>query len=198
MSTSRKINFCGDSYCSSMHESSWTTLLSQTLGVKILNLGVEGACHEIAIENFDPSADYTVCVWTGHNRLMNRRRYPLNYASARRGVYDKQGRIYQAALAYYEWLHDDEYAKKRQTRDLYWFDNEILSKYDKPLIHLWSFEKTYTFIHGIEFTTPLKMMYKHMEIAEGNILHLNHMTAADNESLFKLIKSAIDSHGTVA
>ena len=129
---------------------------------------------------------------------MNRRRFPLNYASARKGFFEKQGRIYQAALAYYEWLHDDGYACERQMRDLYWFDNEILSKYNKPLIHLWSFEKTYTFKHGIEFTTPLKLMYKYMDIAEGRKLHLNHMTAADNESLFKLIKSAIDIHGTVA
>ena len=198
MPTSKRINFCGDSFCSSMHDSSWTTLLTQSLGAKIINLGVEGACHEIAIENFDPSADYTVCVWTHHNRLFNRRRLPINYAKARKGVYEKQGRTYQAALAYYEWLHDDGYAKKRQTRDLYWFDNEILSKYSKPLIHLWSFEKNYTFKNGIEFTTPLQLMYKYMDIAEGNTLHLNHMTDVDNESLFRLIKAAIDNHLTVA
>ena len=194
-----KINFCGDSYCSGMSEFSWVTLLLKYYNAKVMNLGFEGACHEIAIETFDPAADITIFVWTDSNRLMNRRRYPLNYSSARRGTFKKEGRIYQAALAYYEWLHDPVYANKRQARDLYWFDNEILSKYDKPLIHLWSFDKTYTFRHGVEFTLPLKNMYKYIDIAENTgKMHTNHMSVADNNSLFHLIKDAIDSHLTIA
>ena len=66
------------------------------------------------------------------------------------------------------------------------------------MIHLWSFHKTYSFQHGIEFTTPLKVMYNYIPIAENNILHLNHMSEADNESLFKAVKTAIDSYVTVA
>jgi len=196
--TSIRINFCGDSYCSSMHSKSWTTLLLKHYKAKVLNLGIEGGYHELAIENFDPSADITIFVWTNPNRLVNRRKYPLNLESARRGVFEKRGRTYQAALAYYEWLHDPKYAIKRQIRDLYWFDTKILSTYKKPMIHLWSFHKTYSFQHGIEFTTPLKTMYTYYSITENNILHLNHMSEADNESLFKAVKTAIDSYVTVA
>jgi hypothetical protein len=181
-----------------MHSKSWTTLLLNHYEAKVINLGIEGAYHELAIESFDSSADITIFVWTDPNRLVNRRKYPLNYASARKGVLEKRGRTYQAALAYYEWLHDPKYAMKRQTRDLYWFDTKILSTYKKPIIHLWSFHKTYSFQHGVEFTTPLKVAYNYIPIAENNILHLNHMTEADNESLFNAIKTTIDSYVTVA
>ena len=52
---------------------------------------------------------------------------------------------------YYMYLYDDEFSEEKQIRDLYWFDNEVLSKYQGKAIHLFGFKQTYNFKHGITY-----------------------------------------------
>ena len=53
------------------------------------------------------------------------------------------------------YLYEDDVSKERQIRDLYWFDNEVLSKYNGQIIHLFGFDVTYKFKNGITYDTPL-------------------------------------------
>lgn len=84
-----KINFCGDSFCTDTGYDSWVSLLSAKLSASIVGTGVKGSCHEIAIQSFNPKADVTIFTWTHHSRIHNKKRYPMNHSSVRRGTLDK-------------------------------------------------------------------------------------------------------------
>ena len=56
---------------------------------------------------------------------------------------------------YYMYLYEDDVSKERQVRDLYWFDNEVLSKYKGKIVHCWGFDVTYEFKNGIMYRAPL-------------------------------------------
>ena len=168
----KTINFCGDSFCASPKPDSWVVKLSESLNANIVGLGSSGTAHEHAINTFDLSADYTVFCWTEAHRLYHKE-YALNMASVETFRSSSDEEIYQAAHLFYKHLHDFELFEKRQIRDLYWFDHEILKHYKGVCIHLWSFKHLYTFKHGININHVLSHLKAKDQTQGGLYNHLN-------------------------
>lgn len=168
----KTINFCGDSFCASQEDESWTKILAQKLGYKILGFGKPGAAHEHAFISFDPSADVTIFCWTEPDRLHHSE---FIFSSSVSEEYKKRNIIYASAYGYYKYVHDHHWAKRRQMRELYWFDHEVLSEYKGKIIHCWSFNHNYDFTHGKIYETPL------IKIEPDFVVSLNHMTPENNK-----------------
>ena len=187
-----RINFCGDSFCADTGYDSWVSILSAKLSASIVGTGTQGSCHEIAIESFNTSADVTIFTWTHHSRLYNKRRYPMNYNSTVRGTFDSvpDNLEWKAGAAFYKYLYEDSYFIKRQYRDLYWFDHEVLSKYRKPTVHLWCFNNNYNFVNGLTLNGILRNKFNYAQ--DG---FLNHISPHDNKNLsnlvFKLVQTQL-------
>jgi len=172
----KTINFCGDSFCNDIESPSWPYALAHALDCKIVGRGRGGSAYEHAIQTFDDSTDYTVFCWTEPHRLYHRE-YPLNSLCAK--VFKEKNRVYAAAHAYFEYAHDYAYSERRQARELYWFDHEVLSKYEGIILHCWSFEQTYNFKHGLLFETPLFSL-----TTRPHDENLNHLSDEENFQLF--------------
>lgn len=170
----KTINFCGDSFCQKLHSPAWTYLLAELLDCKILGGGKGGSAHEHAIHTFDETADYTVFCWTEPHRLYHPD-YGLNTGSAEK--HKKNNNIYAGAFAYYKFVHDFAYAEKRQMRELYWFDHEVLSKYSGKIVHCWNFMKTYEWKHGAVYNEIL------FDGEEDHSGRTNHFTDEQNYNL---------------
>ena len=187
-----RINFCGDSFCADTGYDSWVSMLSAKLSASIVGTGTQGSCHEIAIESFNTSADVTIFTWTHHSRLYNKRRYPMNYNSTVRGTFDSvpDNLEWKAGAAFYKYLYEDSYFIKRQYRDLYWFDHEVLSKYRKPTVHLWCFNNNYNFVNGLTLNGILRNKFNYAQNG-----FLNHISPHDNKNLsnlvFKLVQTQL-------
>ncbi len=165
----KTINFCGDSFVPEVKEGDyWHLVLADMLNAKIIGFGRKGSAHEHAMRIFNPDADITVFVWTEHSRVYTKkipfgnltsvetrlktstsanwyRPYPTNRAEK----FDSLLKLY------YMYLYEDDVAKERQIRDLYWFDNEVLSKYKGKIVHCWGFDVTYEFKNGVMYNTLL-------------------------------------------
>ena len=76
-------------------------------------------------------------------------------------------------------------------RDLYWFDREVLSKYKKPIVHLWCFGRNYAFINGKVLPGVLRNSFSYTHHAEQSNFP-NHMSPADNKKLSKIVLSMIE------
>jgi hypothetical protein len=189
------INFCGDSFCRHTRaaEIAWTTLLASKLNVNILGYGKSGAAHEHAIKTFDSIADYTVFCWTEPHRLYHIK-YPLSIGSAEADQH--KHRIYGAANVYYKYLHNSNLAIERQSRDLYWFDNVVLSKYKGLAIHIPCFSKIYKFTNHININTPLNQLRDNPDKfpVSKDIEPANHMTKQQNSMLADKLYNIIKQH----
>ena len=185
-----KINFCGDSFCADLGDLSWVSLTANALNAKIIGTGVQGSCHEIAIESFNTSADATVFTWTHHSRLHNKHKYPMNYNSTIRGTFDSvpDNLEWKAGAAFYKYLYEDSYFIKRQHRDLYWFDHEVLSQYKKPVVHLWCFNINYNFVNGVVLDVTLRNKFNYAQNG-----FLNHISPHDNKNLSNLVLKLIQT-----
>ena len=170
----KTINFCGDSFCENIEPSAWTYILADLLGCDIVGKGKAGSAHEHAIQSFDETADITVFCWTEPDRLYHPT-YPINSSSALH--FKSKNRLYAAAHAYYTYVHDFDYSKTKQMRELYWFDHEVLSKYSGKIVHCWCFEQTYDWKHGAVYNESLKALEKNHS---GRI---NHFTEEQNYNL---------------
>jgi len=182
------INFCGDSFCADTRQFSWITLLSNKLGATVLGTGKIGSAHEHAIQTFDSRSEITIFCWTEPYRLHNTELgVGINMTSCEK--FKGTAPIWDAAYNYYKYLHNNELSVKRQIRDLYWFDREVLSNYKGKLIHMWSFKKTYSFLHGVEIEFPLISLMSR----SANEKHINHLDVKYNhllaDKLYKLIRS---------
>lgn len=183
----KTINFCGDSFCASDHENSWTNILTNLLGYSTFGRGKDGSAHEHAIQSFNPNADITVFCWTEPHRL-----YHSNYAINMNACdsHRKEIPIYEAAYQFYKQIHELQYFNDRQKRDLYWFDHEVLSKYIGTIIHLWNFNKTYNFIHGL---TVKRCLINFSSTHKENTKILNHLSFEQNKllanKLYKLLRN---------
>ena len=185
----KTINFCGDSFCASPKPDSWVVRLSESLDTNIVGLGESGSAHEHAINSFDLSSDYTVFCWTEAHRLYHKE-YALNMASVETFKSSSDNEIYHAAHLFYKYLHDFELFEKRQIRDLYWFDHEILKHYKGVCIHMWSFKHLYTFKYG----TTIKHALSHLKARDqtkGDTY--NHLNTENNtllaNKLYNIIRS---------
>ena len=171
----KTINFCGDSFCERIDSpSSWIRQLADLLSCEIIGKGKSGTSHEHAIRSFDASADFTVFCWTEPDRIYHPTN-PLNFGTAEK--YKSKNKIYAAAHAYYAYVHDFEYSKTRQMRELYWFDHAVLSNYSGKIAHCWCFEQTYDFLNGVTFDKILNNLEK------TDDYFLNHLTKQENTHL---------------
>jgi len=180
----KTINFCGDSFCKDIESPSWPYCLANSLECEIIGRGRNGSAYEHALLSFDNTADYTVFCWTEPHRLYHRE-YPLNSTSAK--AFKTKNKVFAAAHAYFEYAHDYGCSERRQKRELYWFDHEVLSQYKGVVLHCWSFNLAYQFKHGITFETPL------ISLTQPSHRNINHFTEEENFQLFtqlyKLIRS---------
>ena len=189
----KTINFCGDSFCASPKPDSWVVRLSESLNANIVGLGGSGTAHEHAINSFDLSADYTVFCWTEAHRLYHQE-HALNMASvetfSQLESLLSDGEVYQAAHLFYKHLHDFELFEKRQIRDLYWFDHEVLKYYKGVCIHMWSFKNLYTFKYGTTIKHALSHLKAKDQTQQGIYNHLNieNNTLLANK-LYNIIRS---------
>ena len=186
-----KINFCGDSFCrdyntpdkTKARPNSYVQLLSKKLNAKLIGIGGSGTAHEHTFRTFDPKAEYTVFCWTEAHRLY----HPTHRINmARCEDYKDSDPVYAAGYDYYKYIHDWDYMSTLQSREFFWFDHSILSKYKGKAVHLYSFRvPPYKFKHGIDTRMTL-FQYK---IKND---YANHMSEAKNiqlsEYLYKLLK----------
>ena len=173
-----KINFCGDSFCSSDKGLAWPNLLANWLKADIIGLGKPGASHEHAFRTFDYSANYTVFCWTEPHRLYHPT-YSINMAKCE--DYKGSDPVYQAGYDYYKYIHDWDYMSQLQNRELYWFDTKILNQYDGVAVHLYSFNTpSYKFQNGI-YTRWCLSQYKCEDA------YANHMSEHHNKQLSTLV-----------
>lgn len=164
------IKYCGDSFCTGQTADSYCVQLASLLDVKIVGFGQVGTAHEHAIQSFDSNTTYTVFCWTEPHRLYHKQ-YALNMNSCE--ALRNQNSVYSTAYNYFKYLHNFDISIERQIRDLYWFDREILSKYKGQCVHLWSFNKTYDFIHGTTINTPLSTLAHRTPLEKQTQNHLD-------------------------
>ena len=161
----KTLNYCGDSFApKTTDKNRWHLLLANKLNAKIIGFGLQGSAHEHAIKSFNLAADITVFVWTEHSRVYKKDLPFGNITSITDRLREKSSakwykpfstnkpeKIDSLMKLYYMYLYDDEFSEEKQIRDLYWFDNEVLSKYQGKAIHLFGFKQTYNFKHGITY-----------------------------------------------
>ena len=175
-----KINFCGDSFCKSNSEESWTRQLATRLDAEILGLGSSGTALEHAFKTFDPTADYTIFCWTEPHRLYHPK-YPINFTRCE--TEKSNSKLYGAGFVYYKYLHNYEVAEARYVRELFWFDQCVLKEYAGKAIHLFSFECLYEFENGVTFFNPLNLR-RDVPFALDNSKEVaNHFSVEQNKQL---------------
>tara|TARA_R110001592_G_scaffold305761_1_gene578409 strand:- start:164 stop:769 length:606 start_codon:yes stop_codon:yes gene_type:complete len=186
----KTIQFCGDSFCADTDEISWTIILASKLGAKITGVGSHGTAHENVFKSFRPDTTYTVICWTDANRVhAPGREYAALPGLAQRfhpnsPTFTKaEGKFWSAALGYYKYLHSVEYARERQERELYWFDQTVLSQANSKIVHLFGFENIYTFVNGYTHNETIKSMYKTLHSGLKRDTYPNHLSPEDNASL---------------
>jgi hypothetical protein len=185
-----KINFCGDSFCASKYKDAWCNILSNKINAKTIGLGKSGSAHEYAIKSFNSNTHITIFCWTEPNRLYHKK-YEINSRSAE--TYKDKIIEMKIATEYYKYLHDFEYAEQRQIRDLYWFDNVILSQYKGKIIHYFGFNyPTYKFKNGYTHKVPIDRIFK-IKTSDNKYI-FNHLSIDDNKKLaqftYKLLQNS--------
>ncbi len=171
----KTIQFCGDSFCA--HVKGYPSKLAALLNANIVGLGKIGSAHEHAIQTFNTNIDYTVFCWTEANRIYSDR--PSSMGQARQ---NKEKDIYYTSLnLYFNYVHDTDWYDRRQIRDLYWFDHEVLNKSNSKIIHCFGFKHTYTFKNGFTLSKPISSLFSTglRNRPEGSFR--NHLNSADNE-----------------
>lgn len=202
-----KIGFYGDSFCceiSNPHSKlkgydTYIKKIKDYYNADIVHLGVGGSSvWDVILQQFNLGAVPDVCVfsWTDFNRLYHKDVRNITYSSLKNKKikdYKLNDLIYynviSASKKYFDYLHDSEKAKLEYRAALEYFDNNILNQVNGKIIHLWSFENTYTWKHGINVPIPLNLLVC------GSSLAANHLDGEElNEQVFQLIKNSIGDH----
>ena len=215
----KTINFCGDSFCQNEQVSAaWTVLLAYKLNASIVGWGKGGYAHEHAIQTFDDTADYTVFCWTGAHRIYVDKTYSINLwkleamfnpdelglSPAMKSQQPTPTNRDKAAYAYYKYLSNIDLELQRQLRDLYWFDNVVLPKYNGIAVHIFCFNNTYTFTNGISVSDILYQKTREYKLLDNNPdyklqdndyeAYANHLTEQENSRLADKIYNIIKEH----
>ena len=215
----KTINFCGDSFCQNEQVSAaWTKLLADKLSAYIVGWGKGGYAHEHAIQTFDDTADYTVFCWTGAHRIYVDKTYSINLwkleamfnpdelglSPAMKLQQPTPTNRDKAAYAYYKYLSNIDLELQRQLRDLYWFDNVVLPKYNGIAVHIFCFNNTYTFTNGISVSDILYQKTREYKLLDNNPdyklqeddyeAYANHLTEQENSRLADKIYNIIKEH----
>ena len=161
--------------------------LAKKLDASIIGYGKESSAHEHAIKSFTFDANITVFCWTEPHRLYHTT-LGINMKSAIR--YAEVEPAMKAAVDYYKYIHNKEYAEERQIRDLYWFDNEVLSHYKGKIIHFFSMSQIlYEFRNGYTNNIPLNNIFnagRRPCRPSDNKNFFNHLSRDDNKKLAQL------------
>jgi len=191
----KTIQFCGDSFCADTTPNSWTRILADLLNASIVGKGVKASAHENVFNTYRSDVTYSVFCWTDANRLyIHDSDFALNEATARANK-DGSKRL-TAAHAYFNYLNNIDYSYKRQSRELFWFDLDILSKSKTKAIHVFCFKNTYNFNTGYTFPKPIAEMYnyehKFLDTFQGKphdakTVFKNHLTLEDNHIFANLL-----------
>ena len=158
------------------------------LNCERIGAGKNGSAHEHAIVTFDPRADITIFCWTEPLRIYNKI-YPINIREVTREHPLDKHPVYRAGRDFYKYLFDKNYFMRRFERDLYWFDKEVLSRYEGLAIHLFSFRNSYyDFENGIQVEKFLRDINPNDDNA-----YANDFTEEQNikfaDSMFDVIKA---------
>ena len=176
----KTIQFCGDSFCVNTQPQSYLIILANKLNAKIVGTGKSGSAHEHAFRTYKRGVDYTVFCWTQASRLFMPNDHDINFSVSHR--FKDMCEMRSAAYNYYIYLHDDDYQILRQSREFYWFDNEVLSKDTGKIIHAFGFDKTYSFKNGLNLDTAISKTYRwHDKRSHDPDDFMNHLSPKDNE-----------------
>jgi len=189
----KTINFCGDSYCAWLDENtkeSWAVQLADKLEAKIVGQGLGASAYEHAIKSFNPKADFNVFCWTQSSRLYHKN-YKCRYQSGVAHFKNAKPLELLSLMgeAFYREFYNKEYFDELQKRSLYWFDHEVLSNYSGTSVHLFGFDRTYTFINGLNYGRVLKTVSDISEVLVNHMTYENNTLVADE--VYELINSSL-------
>lgn len=216
----KTIGYFGDSFVAHSLKDNWIGQLSDTLGAKVVNLGVSGSSYWTAILHFTKNfhkfidLDYCVFAWTDPFRI-----YHPSGDFSPPSAYQGFGKKHKAAQMYFEELIDWNKERLNFQAVAYWLDHEYLSKMKGKIIHLWSFGNTkvepwykaelneidylYTWKHGVEVRKPLYYISCRTDPVRGwceenlrflqNIVgfRVNHMGPDGDKEVLKTIKDVL-------
>jgi hypothetical protein len=206
-----RIGFYGDSFCcevSNPHSiakgyDTYIKKLKNHFNAEIINLGEGGSSvWDVILKQFNKHDIPDVCIfcWTDFNRIYHSKIRNLTQGS----LENKKWKDYSfmdifhrstinAAKEYFKHLHDYEKASIEQKAALQYFDFNVLSEVNSTIIHLWSFEKTYSWKQGIELTKPLIDYVEHN--AKGfETWAANHIAGEENnQAVFESLRDSINA-----
>jgi hypothetical protein len=221
----QSIGFFGDSFCANIDNplnvfaktTTYTTLLSNYLNAKIVNLGVGGSSvADTIILQLNPFIksntvpDVCIFVWTNPGRLFHRTIRNFNHATAIESTSTDPRWI--AAKEYYTHLYDHELVELEYISLLEHVDNVILPKLPATtqIVHLWSFGRFkefskdslsaenldyhHTWKNGVEIRPALASVSLQNNTLEKFINNNvpNHIdTQEKNDMIFTWIKDAL-------
>lgn len=200
-----KIGFFGDSYCADFEsDEKWKTyiqLLSDYFKADITHLGYAGSnifdCIEKQFFSDFEESDILIFCWTGYGRLYHDIVRHLTVFTTESRWYDKDKnvKIYDAAKTYYEHLYNDRKHLIEACSMMHWFDDVVLSKINKKIIHMFSvydYSKHDEFIPFKNGKTIPKVL---SDITSNKLKHRkakNHIYGDENIKIFNVIKSYIE------
>jgi hypothetical protein len=205
-----KIGFYGDSFCcetANPHSianryDTYITKIKKHYNANIVHLGEGGSSvWDVVIKQFNPLAVPDVCIftWTDPYRVYHSKLRDLTGNSVLNRTlkdYTLNDLFYKntlnAAREYFKHLYDHEKSQIEHQAALEYFDNNILSKVNSKIIHLYSFDCGYQWKNGITVNQPLIQFVETNPTYWGKRVP-NHLNGEErNQKVFELIKSNLD------
>lgn len=206
-----RIGFYGDSFCceiSNPHSiakgyDTYIKKIKNHFNADIINLGEGGSSiWDVILKQFNKNDIPDVCVfcWTDFNRIYHNKIRNLTQGS----LENKKWKDYSfmdifhrntinAAKEYFKHLHDYEKASIEQKAALQYFDLNVLKEVNSTVIHLWSFEKTYSWRHGVELENPL-INYVDNDASGVETWAANHIAGEENnQAVFECLRDGINA-----
>lgn len=182
-----RIGFFGDSFCADNVEGSYIDMLSKHYNADIVNTGYHGGnIYDTILLQYKPfidnPPDISIFCWTSHTRLFHRTVRGLKSNSFERKFRIRNRDVYNAGKEFYTYLYDDEKARFETVGALMHFDT-ILSSNTNKIVHLWCFEKYYTFNNGKELNIILNDY--------GDTPYPNHIGNEHNNELTQCLISLL-------
>jgi hypothetical protein len=206
-----KIGFYGDSFCcevSNPHSiakgyDTYIKKLKNHYDAEVINLGMGGSSvWDVILKQFKEYNIPDVCIfcWTDVDRIYHNKVRTLTKGSVENkkwkdySIMDLFRRnTFNAAKEYFKHLHDYEKANIEQKAALQYFDLNVLKEVNSIIIHLWSFEKTYSWKHGIELETPL-IDYVDNDASGFETWAANHIAGEENnQAVFEFLRDSINA-----
>jgi hypothetical protein len=123
----------------------------------------------------NPAPDVVMCAWSASVRLYHPTIRTICYNSAVLNPVEPKTPEFEAAKAFYEYLHDAPKANMEHLCLYYWIDNVLVPKYpNTKFIYMWSFPN-----NACDYDKPEDMTYLHeftnaVELRPA-LIHLSYM-----------------------